>query len=83
MNRRAPWHLLLAAIGLALSLAAPAEPLRLVFVGDIMLDDGPGKLIAFLTDGLVVRKILSHLGLPTEPPALAPARAPPERELAW
>ncbi len=44
---------------------------------------GPRMLIAFLTDGLGVRKILGHLGLPTEPPALAPARAPPEPELAW
>jgi len=40
------------------------------------------ELIAFLTDGLVVRKILEHLGLPTEPPRLAPARAPPEFEFA-
>jgi len=38
---------------------------------------------AYLTDGLVVLKILTHLGLSTEPPALAPARAPPEPELAW
>ncbi len=44
---------------------------------------GRRKLIAFLTDGLVVRKILAHLGLSTEPPVLAPARAPPEPELAW
>ena len=39
---------------------------------------GLRKLIAFLTDGLLVRNILAHLGLPTEPPRLAPARAPPE-----
>jgi len=43
---------------------------------------GLRELIAFLTDGLVVRKILEHLGLPTEPPRLAPARAPPEFEFA-
>jgi poly-gamma-glutamate synthesis protein (capsule biosynthesis protein) len=28
------------------ALAARAEPLRLVFVGDIMLDDGPGRVVA-------------------------------------
>lgn len=35
-------------LGLALLLgqAAQAEPVRLVFVGDVMLDDGPGKTIA-------------------------------------
>jgi hypothetical protein len=44
---------------------------------------GSRKRIAFLTDGLVVPKLLSHLGLPTETPVLAPARAPPEPGLAW
>ncbi|MBK7641772.1 MAG: transposase [Planctomycetes bacterium] len=63
-----------------------AELMKRVFEIDVLICPhcgGPRKLIAFLTDGLVVRKILSHLGLPTEPPALAPARAPPEPELAW
>jgi hypothetical protein len=32
------------------------------------------KLIAWITDGVVVRKILDHLGLPSEPPILARAR---------
>ena len=41
------------------------------------------KLIALITDGAVVRKILEHLGLPTTAPSLAPARGPPELELAW
>ena len=31
----------------------------------------------------LVRKILTHLQLPTDPPPLAPARAPPESEFAW
>jgi hypothetical protein len=31
-------------------------------------------LIAWITDGVVVRKILDHLGLPSEPPILARAR---------
>ena len=35
---------------------------------------GRRKLIALISDGVVVRKILDHLGLPTEPPRLAPAR---------
>ncbi|NOT32245.1 MAG: ATP-dependent helicase HrpA [Planctomycetes bacterium] len=40
------------------------------------------KLIALITDGAVVRKILAHLGLDTEAPRLAPARAPPEFDFA-
>jgi hypothetical protein len=44
---------------------------------------GKLKLIAFLTDGFVVRKILDHLGLDSEPPILAPARALEESEFAW
>lgn len=39
----------LAAVATALALtagAARAEPVRLVFAGDIMLDDGPGRMIA-------------------------------------
>ena len=32
---------------------------------------------------MVVRKILEHLNLPTEPLPLAPARAPPEPAFAW
>ena len=34
---------------------------------------GNRRLIALLTDGQVVRKILAHLGLETEAPRLAPA----------
>jgi hypothetical protein len=36
-----------------------------------------------ITDGLVVRRILDHLELPSTAPAIAPARAPPEPEFAW
>jgi hypothetical protein len=39
---------------------------------------GRRKLIALITDGVVVRKILDHLGLPTEPPILARARVAEE-----
>jgi hypothetical protein len=45
--------------------------------------EGARKLIAFLTDGLVVRKILDHLGLDSEPPIQAPARALEESVFAW
>ena len=63
-----------------------AELLKRVFAIDVLTCPhcgGPRKLVALINDGLVVRKILEHLGLPTEPPALAPARAPPEPEFAW
>ena len=63
-----------------------AELLKRVFAIDVLICprcDGPRKLIALIHDGFVVRKILEHLGLPTEPPPLAPARAPPELEFAW
>jgi len=36
-----------------------------------------------ITDGLVVRRILDHLELPSSPPPIAPARAPPEPGFAW
>ena len=40
------WLLLTTALGLALAAAVVADPVRLIFVGDIMLDDGPGRLIS-------------------------------------
>ena len=43
---------------------------------------GKRKLIALVTDGAVVRRILEHLGLPTADTVLAPARSPPELEFA-
>ena len=54
-----------------------AELLRRVFAVDALTCPhcgGPRRLIAQLTDPIVVRKILAHLGLPTEPPRPAPAR---------
>jgi hypothetical protein len=63
-----------------------AELLKRVFEIDVLTCPwcgGRRKLIALLTDGQVVRRILEHLGLPTATPALAPARAPPEPMLAW
>ena len=35
------------------------------------------RIIAFITDAPTVRDILAHLGEPTAPPRIAPARAPP------
>jgi hypothetical protein len=63
-----------------------AELRKRVFAIDVLTCPhcgGPRELIALIHDGLVVRKILTHLGLPTEPPPLAPARAPPEPDFAW
>ena len=37
---------------LMLSALAQAEPVRLIFVGDVMLDDGPGKVVAAGRDPL-------------------------------
>jgi hypothetical protein len=62
-----------------------AERLQRVFEIDALRCSycgGKRKLIALLTDGAVVRKILAHLGLDTGPPRLAPARAPPELDFA-
>ena len=36
------------------------------------------ELIAFITEPSSVTPSLEHLGLPTEPPRVAPARGPPE-----
>jgi len=36
------------------------------------------RIIAFIEQPEVIEKILSHLGLPTDPPRPRPARAPPE-----
>ena len=38
---------------------------------------GEMRLIAFLTERSSVDQILTHLGEPTVPPRIAPARAPP------
>lgn len=42
--RQRPWAVAALLLGLATPLAA--APLTLIFAGDIMLDDGPGRLIA-------------------------------------
>jgi hypothetical protein len=41
----------------------------------------PLTFIAFLTDPQPVSHILAHIGEPTSPPLLHPARGPPQTEL--
>jgi hypothetical protein len=62
-----------------------AELLKRVFAIDVLVCPHCGakrKPIALITQPEVIRKILSHLGLPTEPPRLTPARSTPELEFA-
>jgi hypothetical protein len=44
---------------------------------------GARKLLAAIFDADGIHRLLAHLGLPTEPPELTPARAPPEPLLPW
>jgi hypothetical protein len=44
---------------------------------------GKLRLLAVILDCAVIRKILSHIGLPSEPPTPAAARAPPECDLLF
>ncbi|MDP2761583.1 MAG: transposase, partial [Sideroxyarcus sp.] len=62
------WAMLLARIYEMLPLVCP-------------LCQSPMRIIAFITDGSSVRKILEHLGESTLPPCVAPARGPPLWEL--
>jgi hypothetical protein len=58
-----------------------AELMRRTFGYDVMAClecGGRMRLIAMIEEPAVIAKILDHLGLPTEPPAARPARAPPE-----
>ena len=38
---------------------------------------GQMRLIAFITEGVHIRKILDHIGVDSEPPHISPARGPP------
>ena len=38
---------------------------------------GQMRLIAFITEGTQIRKILEHIGVDSEPPHISPARGPP------
>jgi len=44
---------------------------------------GRRVLISFITDAPVVHRILAHVGLPTEQPDIAPARAPPQLDMGF
>jgi hypothetical protein len=62
-----------------------AELYRRVFRDDLLVCPrcaGPVRVLAAITDPAVVAAILTHLDLPTEPPPVAPARAPPQA-LFW
>ena len=41
------------------------------------------RIVAFVTDPTSVRSILTYLDLPSRPPLLSPARAPPQTELGF
>ncbi len=43
--------------------------------------EGRAHITAFTEDPAVIRRILTHLGLPTASPPLAPARGPPQLDL--
>jgi len=64
------WALLLARIYECLPLQCPrcGQPMR---------------IIAFVLDPPVIERILRHVGEPTEPPAILPARSPPQTELEF
>jgi len=58
-----------------------SELMRRVFGIDVLACEhcgGRRRLIALITDTLVARRILRHLGLPSEAPPLAAARPPPQ-----
>jgi hypothetical protein len=62
-----------------------AELIKRVFLVDVLRCPrcgGRRKILAAITDGRVIRAILTSLGLPSEPPAVHPARGPPD-ELLW
>ena len=44
---------------------------------------GRRRVLAFLTDPTVVASVLVHLGLPSLPPPVAPARSPPPEVTTW
>ncbi len=39
------------------------------------------RLVAFVTEGTAIRRILTHIGEPTQAPAAKPARGPPDWDL--
>jgi hypothetical protein len=64
------WAMLIARIYEALPLLCPRC-------------GNPMKIVAFITDPASLSRILTHLGVPTKPPTLHPARAPPQQDLEF
>ena len=63
-----------------------AELMRRVFSIDVLRCEHCGerrKLIALITNLIVARRILAHLGLDCEPPPIANARPPPQASFAY
>ena len=63
-----------------------AELMRRVFHADVLTCQhcgGRRKLLDATTDPDVIRRILTHLGLPTEMPVIASARSPPTPSLPF
>jgi hypothetical protein len=62
-----------------------ADLLRRVFADDVLqcACGGRRSIIAVVTDPTLTRTLLVALDLPHEPSAFAPARDPPQVELAW
>ena len=63
-----------------------AELMRRVFSIDVLRCEHCGerrKLIALITNLIVVRRILAHLGFECEPPPIANARPPPQASFAY
>jgi len=67
MRSRTPWATLLRRVFDVDALACPRCLTPMV-------------VLAFITDPQALARILGHLGLPTSPPDLAPARLPIEEE---
>ncbi len=60
-----------------------AELMKRVFLVDVLTCPecgGSRRLLAFILKPSAIERILSHLGLATEPPKVHPARASPEQE---
>jgi len=43
----------------------------------------PMEILSFVTEKSAIQRILHHLGLPTEPPPISPARDPPQAEFEF
>jgi hypothetical protein len=60
-----------------------AELMKRVWMIDVLTCPecrGRRRLLAFILRPSAIERILSHLGLPTEPPKMHPARASPEQQ---